>query len=220
METQTNNSLVKVDRAEQIPALKLSKVEFLKNFSPVKCLKQFQNIQTSLDCAQHKDLPTAIDLKLQYGEEYMIGYVKLWIINCFEYFDKKTPEGDRLDEGAIFCLDGRQYLNIADINLIFSSIKRTFADVTLPRIVKAFADYANERATAFYEKRLREDDVLKKHGYIPKKIEDIATKTIEAIQEHQLEQAKKEANLELMELNRQYHLQNILDIFNAKKVNK
>lgn len=215
METPISNSLIKVDRAEQVPALKLSKVEFLKTYSPVKCLKQFKDTQTPLDCAKQKDLPTAIDLKLQYGEEYMIGYVKLWIINCFEYFDKKPPEGDRLDEGAIFCLDGRQYLNIADINLIFSDIKRTFADVTLPRIVKAFADYANERATAFYEKRLREDDVLKKHGYIPKPIGDIARQTAETMQEFQLQQAQKQAQLELAELNRIYHLQTILE--GAKK---
>lgn len=203
-------TLKPVDRAAQVPALQLSKTEFLQTFSPVKCLKQFKTDTTPLSCAQHNDIPTATDLRLQYGDDYLTGYIKLWIINCFEYFGAKPPDGDRLEEAVTFCLEKRYYLNLSDITLIFSNLKRNYMDITLQRIVKAFADYADERAVSYYEKKLKENDVIQKHGYMPSPVNDIAKQTAESMIEHQLEQAKKDADSELLKLNQDYQLHEVL----------
>ncbi len=216
METHKINSLVKVDRAAQVPALKLSKTEFLQTFSPVKCLKQFKSDIIPLDCSRHTDLPTLTDIRNHYGDEYLTGYIKLWIINCFEYYGTKPPDGDRLEEAVMFCVENRNYLNISDVNLIFGDIKRNYMDITLQRIVRAFADYADERAAAFYDKKLREDDIVKKHGYIPKPIEDIVNKTAELLIERHLLKAQKDAELELIKLNHDYRLSESIKYYKTK----
>ena len=209
--------LVKRSEAGSKPALQFNQKEFLQAFSPLKCVTAFESDLTPLDCAKRTDIPTLIDIKNKYGEDYLTGFVCLWITEILDYYGKKYPSENVIKTCASDCLKGRLYLNIADINLIFGDLRRTALDINMPRIVKAFADYATERAASFYEKRLREDDVIKKHGFIPKSIDDIATKTAETMLENQLEQAKKEADLELWELNRKYHLKNLLDTFNAKK---
>ncbi len=203
--------LVKKSEAGLKPALQLNQKEFLQTFSPIKCVTMFEADIIPLDCARRSDVPSLIDIKKQYGEDYLTGFVCLWITEILDYYGKKYPSENVIKTCALDCLKGRMYLNIADINLIFGDISRTASDINMPRIVKAFADYANERATSFYEKKLSEDDVIKKHGYMPKPIADIAKQTAEAMQEFQLQQAQKQAQLELAELNRIYHLQSILD---------
>lgn len=207
------------DRSAQLPALQLSKIEFLKAFSPVKCLRTFKE-DSAVMCASNSSIPTAFDLKKTYGEEYLIGYVKLWIINCFEYFDKKPPEGDRLEEGVLLCLENRYYLNLADINLIFKEIKRTYQDVSLPKIRKVFEEYTARRADEFYTAQLSKDDVLKKHGYAKKPIpeSDFSEKLANAVIERQMEQAKKDADLELLKLDHDYRLHEVLKVL--KKITK
>lgn len=216
METPINNNqLVKVDRAATVPALQLSKAEFLKNFSPVKCLKQFQSDNAPLTCANHTDLPSIVDIKLQYGDDYLIGYLKLWIINCFEYFGVKPPDGDRLEEAVLLCTENRQYLNLSDINLIFGNIKRKYMDISLQKIRKAFEDYADERAAAFYDNQLHSDDVIKKHGYMPKEMSESETlkRLNETVIEYQMQAAEREAHLELVELNQNYRLSEAIKHF-------
>lgn len=206
------------DRSAQLPALQLSKIEFLKAFSPVKCLRTFKE-DSAVMCASNSSIPTAFDLKKTYGEEYLIGYVKLWIINCFEYFDKKPPEGDRLEEGVLLCLENRYYLNLADINLIFKEIKRTYQDVSLPKIRKVFEEYTARRADEFYTAQLSKDDVIKKHGYAPQTPDDntFLENLSEKIIDCQMEAAKRVAQVELVKLQHEYKLSNALQIVKNQK---
>lgn len=214
----TTKEIVKVDRAEQLPALQLSKVEFLKAFSPVKCLRNFKD-DTAVKCASNSEMPTAFDLKKAYGEEYLIGYVKLWIINCYEYFDKKPPEGDRLEEGVLLCLENRYYLNLADINLIFKEIKRTYQDVSLPKIRKVFEEYSTQRAEDFYNAQLSKNEVIKKHGSELPQLDDASflDELSEKMIECQLEAARRQALSELATLQYHYKLSNALNIIKEHK---
>ena len=209
--------LVKKSEAGRLPALQLNQKEFLQAFSPVKCVKAFQADIIPLDCARRSDVPTLIDIKKQYGEDYLTGFVCLWITEILDYYGKKYPSENVIKTCASDCLKGRLYLNIADINLIFGDIRRTASDINMPRIVKAFEDYCAERAASYYEKRLREDDVLKKHGYAKKPVPDgdFSEKLANAVIERQMEQAKKDADLELLKLNQDYQLHEVL-----KKITK
>lgn len=214
----TTKEIVKVDRTAQLPALQLSKVEFLKAYSPVKCLRTFKE-DTAVACASNGEMPTANDLKKVYGEEYLIGYVKLWIINCFEYFDKKPPEGDRLEEGVLLCLENRYYLNLADINLIFKEIKRTYQDVSLPKIRKVFEEYTAQRAEDYYNAQLSRNEVIKKHGCeLPTLNEDTFLEQLsETIMDSQMEAARRQAVAELATLQYHYKLSNALKIIKEHK---
>jgi NOL1/NOP2/fmu family ribosome biogenesis protein len=98
----------------------------------------------------------------------------------------------------------------------------------MPRFVKAFADYASERAASYYESQLRKDDVLKKHGYMPKEMSESETlkKLNESVIEYQMQEAERKARLELVELNQNYRLSEAIKHFkqnaygNAKTTNK
>jgi hypothetical protein len=227
METN-NNSLVKIDRAAQCPALQLSQKEFLTQFNPDQCAEKFKADIIPLDCAKHQDLPLLSDISKQYGREILITYIYVWITNTLDYFGKKYPDNNVIKTCISDCLKGREYLNIADVNMIFSDLRRTASDVNMPRFVKAFADYASERAASYYESQLRKDDVLKKHGYMPKEMSESETlkKLNESVIEYQMQEAERKARLELVELNQNYRLSEAIKHFkqnvygNAKTTNK
>ncbi|MBQ4408840.1 MAG: hypothetical protein II852_17720 [Bacteroidales bacterium] len=218
METNSN-SLVKVDRAAQIPALQLSKKEFLTQFNPDQCTERFKADIIPLDCAKRQDLPLLADISRQYGREVLITYIYVWITNTLDYFGKKYPDNNVIKTCISDCLKGREYLNIADVNMIFSDLRRTASDVNMPRFVKAFADYAAERAASYYENQLRKDDVLKKHGYMPKEMSEseIQKKLNESVIEYQMQDAERKARLELVELNQNYHLHEVLKMAKKKQ---
>ncbi len=213
----SNNSLVKVDRAAQIPALQLSQKEFLTAYNPDQCAEQFKTDLIPLDCARRQDLPLLADISRQYGREVLITYIYIWITNTLDYFGKKYPDNNVIKTCISDCLKGREYLNIADVNMIFSDLRRTASDVNMPRFVKAFADYASERAASYYENQLRKDDVIKKHGYMPKEVQDIEKKLAETVIEYQMQEAQRKAHLELVELEHDYRLSNAMKIIRTSK---
>lgn len=146
----TENALEKVDRAAQLPALQLSKPEFLQTFSPAKCLKAMAKYKTPLQCSQASEIPTVAAIRKAYGEEYITGYIKLWIVNLYEFFGKQPLSDAQLDEAAFLALDGRYYLNLADINAVFTQLKKATADISPQKIVRAFEEYDSRRATEYY----------------------------------------------------------------------
>ena len=215
----SNNSLVKVDRAAQIPALQLSQKEFLTAYNPDQCAEQFKTDLIPLDCARRQDLPLLADISRQYGREVLITYIYIWITNTLDYFGKKYPDNNVIKTCISDCLKGREYLNIADVNMIFSDLRRTASDVNMPRFVKAFADYAAERAASYYENQLRKNDVIKKHGYMPKEVPEteIAKKLTDTMIEYQMQEAQRKARLELAELEQKYRLSELSKMFVRKK---
>jgi len=146
----TENALAKVDRAAQLPALQLSGPEFLRTFAPSKCLKAMARYKTPLQCSTAKDIPSVADIRKAYGEEYITGYIKLWIINLYEFFGKSPLSDAQLDEAAFLALDGRHYLNLADINAVFTQLKKATADISPQKIVRAFEEYDGRRAAEYY----------------------------------------------------------------------
>ena len=213
-------NLVKNSEAGRLPALQLNQKEFLQAFSPIKCVTMFEADIIPLDCARRSDVPSLIDIKKQYGEDYLTGFVCLWITEILDYYGKKYPSENVIKTCALDCLKGRMYLNIADINLIFGDIRRTASDINMPRIVKAFEDYAAERAASYYEKKLRENDVVQKHGYAKKTISEnnFNNQLAQALLERQMDQARKQAETELMKLQHNYQLHEVIS--KIKGVNK
>ncbi|MBR4440152.1 MAG: hypothetical protein IKS00_01260 [Bacteroidales bacterium] len=133
-----------------LPALQLSKTEFLQAYSPAKCLKAMAQYKTPLQCSTAKEIPTVAAIRKTYGEEYISGYIKLWIVNLYEFFGKSALSDAQLDEAAFLALDGRYYLNLADINAVFTSLKKASTDISPQKIVRAFEDYDGRRAAEYY----------------------------------------------------------------------
>lgn len=164
-----------------LPALQLSKAEFLQAFSPAKCLKAMAKYKTPLQCSRAADVPTVAGIRKAYGEEYISGYIKLWIVNLYEFFGKQPLSDAQLDEAAFLAVDARYYLNLADINAVFTGLKKSASDISPQKIVKAFEDYDCRRASEFYNHSVAEETfpdygtrtadlkLLKINNYKPKK---------------------------------------------------
>lgn len=161
-EPQKTSALVVKPRIESLPSLQLSPMDFLKAFSPVKCLKQMQKINTPVKCAKAAELPTLVDIKLKYGDDYLVGYFQLWIDNLEDFVGQSENTrltSAQLEEITTLCLDSRGYLNIADVNIVFTNLKKTITgNVTGQKIVKAFEDYDAKRAAQFFEDSLKSHD--------------------------------------------------------------
>ena len=177
----TKENSLTIINANTLPALQLSKEEFLKTFSPAKCLRAMAKYKTPVQCSLAADVPTIAAVRKTYGEEYISGYIKLWIMNLYDFFGKQPLNDMQLDEAAFLCIEGRYYLNLADINAVFTILKKSAADINPQKIVKAFEDYDIRRAKDFYNHTLTTDvhpdygtrtadlKLLKINNYKPKK---------------------------------------------------
>ena len=97
--------LVKKSEAGLKPALQLNQKEFLQTFSPIKCVTMFEADIIPLDCARRSDVPSLIDIKKQYGEDYLTGFVCLWITEILDYYGKKYPSENVINTIYIFKID-------------------------------------------------------------------------------------------------------------------
>ncbi|MCQ2976336.1 MAG: hypothetical protein MJ211_16160 [Bacteroidales bacterium] len=167
------NQLAKVTqiaiRQNACPALKLSNTEFLVEMAP-RIVTIAQRNCNSVSLAIVSDLPSLVDVKCVYGVEYAIGYIKLWIQNLCEYLgDKFTMTKAQIDETANLIYADNYFLNIADVNIVFSRIKKgdinMFGGLNGAKLCSLFSEYRAERANVAYEQSHNSDEIIKKHGF-------------------------------------------------------
>lgn len=218
-------SIVRLPTA-QCPALQVPAADFLKQNSPLKVMQQCLAIKTPLAAAKAQDMPTIGAIRKQYGDDFIAGYLKLWIINLSEYLGASLMSDMQLEETALLLLADNYYLNLADLNVVMGAIKRGERTISSPingaKLSKLFADYRDDRCAAYVDSQENEHEVLKKHGYIPQ-VNDIAQATLDMMMENQMRAAQRQALAEQEMLDRKYHaLRNMLKVKehnNRKKEN-
>jgi hypothetical protein len=131
----------------QLPA---NHVDFVEQFTPVKCLIVFKNTNTPALCID-SGTPSLAMVRKQYSEDFITAYIALWIDNLNDFVNaarRMTPA--QIEETAIILFQEYYYLNIADINLVFRRIKKgefgqLFAEIDGIKILSWFEQYAQER---------------------------------------------------------------------------
>ena len=195
-------------KAGEPPALQVGAADFLKQNTPVKVMRECLDIKTPLEAARATDKPTLGAIRKAYGENFVFGYLKLWIINLTEYLGASPMSDIQLEETAILLTSDYYNLNVADLNVLMTSIKRGERTLNSPitgvKLSKLFSDYFTERCNACAESHYNEHEVLKRHGYVPC-VNDIAQATLDAMIENQLEAARIQAEAEQERIDRQYH---------------
>lgn len=152
-------------------ALALPPQDFLKEYAPLAVPSKTVAIRSPVDAAD-SGLPSLGQIKKQYGEKLTILYLTTWLDNLTAYLGKKYQLSEvQTVETAQLIFQRYPTLNIADLKLVFESIKTGDCGVTLYgdinglTILKIFDKYFDERSRQCYEKNLQRDDVIKKHGY-------------------------------------------------------
>ena len=152
-------------------ALALPAQDFLKEYAPLAVPAKTAAIRSPVQAAD-SHLPTLGQIKKQYGEKLTILYLTTWLDNLTAYLGKKYELSEvQTVETATLIFQRYATLNVADLKLVFESIKTGDCGVTLYgdinglTILKIFDKYFDERSRQCYEKNLQRDDVIKKHGY-------------------------------------------------------
>ena len=152
-------------------ALALPAQDFLKEYAPLAVPAKTTAIRSPVQAA-NSGLPTLGQIKKQYGEKLTVLYLTTWLDNLTAYLGKKYELSEvQTVETATLIFQRYATLNVADLKIVFESIKTGDCGVTLYgdinglTILKIFDKYFDERSRQCYEKNLQRDDVIKKHGY-------------------------------------------------------
>lgn len=190
-----------------VAALRMEAVEFVKAYSPLPAMRQCAEVDTPVKAAMNMELPTLVAIRQEYGEAFIIGYIKLWIVDLIEYLGGKELTDAQLEETSLRIYHNNYYLNIADLNILLNRVKDGDTVLTTPingaKLNALFATYRDERAEAVVASHENEHEVLKKHGYIPH-VDHITEAVHEAMIENQMAAAERQAKAEEAEIDRLY----------------
>lgn len=164
-----DNALVK--KADTAAALALPAKEFLAEYSPLAVPAKTADIRSPVAASQC-GLPSISQIKAQYGEKVTVLYLTTWLDNLTAFLGKKYALTEvQTVETANLIFQRYPELNIADLRLVFESIKTGDCGITLYgeinglTILKIFETYFNNRLQQCYDASLNRDEVIKKHGY-------------------------------------------------------
>lgn len=156
---------------KQESALGIPSKDFLKEYSPIAVPAKTAAIRSPVEAAA-SNMPTLSQIKKHFGEKMTVFYLTTWLDNLTAYLGKKYELSEpQTVETATLILQRYPHLNIADLKMVFDSIKTGDCGVTLYgdinglTIIKIFDAYSETRSRLCYEKNLQRDDVIKKHGY-------------------------------------------------------
>lgn len=163
------NTLVK--KADTAAALALPAKEFLSEYSPLAVPAKTADIRSPVAASQC-GLPSISQIKAQYGEKVTVLYLTTWLDNLTAFLGKKYALTEvQTVETANLIFQRYPELNIADLRLVFESIKTGDCGITLYgeinglTILKIFETYFTNRLQQCYDASLNRDEVIKKHGY-------------------------------------------------------
>ena len=163
------NALVK--KADTAAALALPAKEFLSEYSPLAVPAKTADIRSPVAASQC-GLPSISQIKAQYGEQMTVLYLTTWLDNLTAFLGKKYALTEvQTVETANLIYQRYPELNIADLRLVFESIKTgdcgitLYGDINGLTILKIFETYFTNRLQQCYDASLNRDEVIKKHGY-------------------------------------------------------
>jgi hypothetical protein len=152
-------------------ALALPAQDFLKEYAPLAVPSKTTTIRSPVQAAD-SGLPSLGQIKKQYGEKLTILYLTTWLDNLTAYLGKKYELSEvQTVETANLIFQRYATLNVADLKLVFESIKTGDCGVTLYgeinglTILKIFDKYFADRSQQCADRNIQRDEVIKKHGY-------------------------------------------------------
>lgn len=147
-------------------ALPKSQTEFLKNHTVVCCMKKFNKANTA-SLAIKSEAPTLASLRKTYSEDFMLAYIELWLVNLNDFINvSRKMKPDQMSELAFLIFQDFYYFNLADINLVFSKIKKgefgiLYESIDGVKILSFFKQYEAERIDISYDEGIQEHQQIK-----------------------------------------------------------
>ncbi len=151
--------------------VKYTKEQFLKEYAPRTCMVKMHNIN-SIEKAVRSELNSLARLTKQFDREFIVNYLKFWIIDLNEFLNtSKSMSQVQIETTAELIYLDNYNLNISDINIIFTNSKKGvygqfYGSIDGMKILSWFQEYNLKRAEWYYENiSLHEHEGIKKHGF-------------------------------------------------------
>lgn len=97
---------------------------FIQKYSPESSYSLFKSCTTIEKCIQ-AEVPALSTICKEHSKDFAVKYIQLWIVALNEFLNiKNKMNPEQIQETARILYDDFYYLNIADLNLIFTNIKR------------------------------------------------------------------------------------------------
>ncbi len=97
--------------------------DFLAKFNPLESYQLFRHCITPAQCIR-SGAPALSSVRKLHNKPFVVEYITLWIVGLNEFLNIKTKMNpSQIQQTAEIIFNSYYYLNIADLNLIFTNIK-------------------------------------------------------------------------------------------------
>ena len=155
--------------------LELYKNKGFINLVPAKAVRDLRHIKCEnslMKSLKEQETPALSVLKKEHGEESLIKFVQLWIIDLNVSLNLKRPMSpEQVEECVYYIIDDYYYLTIADFKYFFSGIKKgaygeMFESLSIAKLLNWLSDYSKKRMSKF-----EQDSIYSDQEYIDNKKE-------------------------------------------------
>lgn len=133
---------------------------------PKELMIKLSDVNTPLKCVQ-SDNPSLAEIKKEVGPKKLAAIIQMWIadINNFLNISRKMNT-EQAQQTSTMILNDFYYMNIADINLVFSRAKKgyygeLYQSIDGMKIYLWFDQYATERAQSTFDDNINEHSKIK-----------------------------------------------------------
>lgn len=111
---ETNNQIAVIVTAD----------EFKRSNSVPACMRKYGQVN-SLVKAINSGAETLAKINKTYGREFVESYIQMWIININEFLNySRMMSENQIIETSMLVYDEYYFLNIAEIKMIFTDVKK------------------------------------------------------------------------------------------------
>ena len=139
---------------------------YIEKYNVRKCIREFRNIKTELQAYESK-VESLAKIKKISGEKVPIALIQMWLLSLNNFVNvsrKLTVE--QIEELSYHILTDYYYLNMADIYLIITNIKKgkygqLYESLDGMKILSFFEQYADGRSSKIFDKNISKHMELK-----------------------------------------------------------
>ncbi len=133
---------------------------------PGQLMVQLKKFDSPAKCVS-SDTPALAIIKKDKGEKSILTIIQIWISDCNDFLNlARKMSSEQISQTANMVLADFYYMNIADINLVFTRAKKgyygeMYQSLDGLKIYQWFEKYSNERAQTVYDDKVKEHDIIK-----------------------------------------------------------
>ena len=133
---------------------------------PKDLMINLRGVNTPAKCI-NADTPALSIIRKDIGEAKLNQLIKIWIADMNDFLNiSRKMNLKQAEQTATMIIEDFYYLNIADINLVFTRAKKghygnLYESLDGMKIYTWFDQYSQERAQIAYNTKLKEHDLMK-----------------------------------------------------------